>query len=149
LALLLTHTLNGIYALKINNATSDFTADETISQTVAGGTAYGKVVSWTLDSGSTTSGVLKYIQTPELHRDLGVVRPFASNAANPIEGDLSLAEGTVDTANNSSLSGVTFAAGLATPEIETNSGDIIYMENRRLITRAADQIEDIKLVIEF
>jgi hypothetical protein len=142
-------TLNGIYAVKINNATADFAVDETISQTVSGGTAYGKVVSWTLDSGSTTSGILKYIQSPELHRDLGVVRSFASNASNPIEGDTSLAEGTVDTTNNSSLLGVTFTAGLATPEIENNSGDIIYMENRRLITRAADQIEDIKLVIEF
>jgi hypothetical protein len=26
---------------------------------------------------------------------------------------------------------------------------LIYIENRRLITRAPDQIEDIKLVIEF
>jgi hypothetical protein len=44
---------------------------------------------------------------------------------------------------------MTFAAGLANPEIENNSGEIIYVENRRLITRAPDQIEDIKLVIEF
>jgi len=47
------------------------------------------------------------------------------------------------------LGGVTFSNGLANPEIENNSGEIIYVENRRLITRAADQIEDIKLVIEF
>jgi len=47
------------------------------------------------------------------------------------------------------LLGVTFASGLAAPEIENNSGDLIYVENRRLITRAPDQIEDIKLVIEF
>lgn len=142
-------TLNGVYALKINNATADYVADETISQTVTGGTAYGTVVSWTLDSGSTTSGVLKYIQSPELHRNNGVVRAFESNASNDVVGSTSLAEGNVDTANNSSLLGVTFVAGVAVPEIENNSGDIIYMENRRLITRAADQIEDIKLVIEF
>jgi hypothetical protein len=142
-------TLSGIYAVKINNATADYAADERITQTVTGGVAHGKVVSWTLDSGSTTSGVLKYIQTPEYHRDNGVVRAFESNAGNPITGQISLAEGTVDTTNNSSLLGVTFTAGLSTPEIENNSGDIIYMENRRLITRAADQIEDIKLVIEF
>jgi len=42
-----------------------------------------------------------------------------------------------------------FANGLASPEIAPNSGDMIYVENRRLITRAPDQIEDIKLVIEF
>ena len=142
-------TLSGIYAVKINNATADYAVDERISQTVTGGTALGKVVSWTLDSGSTTSGTLKYIQSPEFHRDNGVVRAFESNASNPVTGGTSLAEGTVDTTNNSSLLGSTFTNGLATPEIENNSGEIIYMENRRLITRAADQIEDIKLVIEF
>ena len=45
--------------------------------------------------------------------------------------------------------GVQFTNGLANPEIANNSGDVIYLENRRLITRAPDQIEDIKLVIEF
>ena len=42
-----------------------------------------------------------------------------------------------------------YASGLAPAEIKNNSGEIIYVENRRLITRAPDQIEDIKLVIEF
>jgi len=142
-------TLSGIYAVKINGATADFAIDERITQTVTGGVAEGKVVSWTLDSGSENSGVLKYIQSPEYHKNNGVVRAFESNASNPITGAISLASGTVDTTNNSSLLGITFTAGLATPEIENNSGEIIYVENRRLITRAADQIEDIKLVIEF
>jgi hypothetical protein len=144
-----TSTLSGVYAVKITGATADFIPDERISQQVTGGTAYGKVVSWTLDSGSTTSGVLKYFQSPDYHTDNGVVRAFESNASNAVEGSLSLAEGTVDTSNNATLLGVTFSAGLATPEIENNSGNIIYIENRRLITRAPDQIEDIKLVIEF
>ena len=144
-----TSTLSGVYAVKVTGATAGFIPDERISQQVTGGTAYGKVVSWTLDSGSTTSGVLKYFQSPDYHTDNGVVRAFESNASNAIEGSLSLAEGTVDTSNNATLLGVTFSAGLATPEIENNSGNIIYIENRRLITRAPDQIEDIKLVIEF
>ena len=29
------------------------------------------------------------------------------------------------------------------------SGDVLYVENRSPVTRASDQIEDIKLVIEF
>jgi len=144
-----TSTLSGVRALKITGATADYQADEVISQTVTGGTAFGTVVSWTLDSGSTTSGVLKYIQSPDLHTNNGVVRAFESNGANAVTGGSSLASGNVDTANNAVLSGVTFASGVATPEIENNSGEIIYVENRRLITRAPDQIEDIKLVIEF
>ena len=142
-------TLSGLKAVKITGATADFSVDEKITQTVTGGTAYGTVVSWTLDSGSTTAGVLKYIQTNDAHTDQGVVRAFESNAANAITGESSAASGNVDTGYGSALLGVTFASGLAAPEIENNSGDVIYVENRRLITRAPDQIEDIKLVIEF
>jgi len=142
-------TLSGLRAVKITGATADYLPDERISQTVSGGTAYGTVVSWTLDSGSTTDGVLKYIQTNDAHTDQGVVRAFESNAANAISGGLSAASGNVATTYANTLLGATFAAGLATPEIENNSGDVIYIENRRLITRAPDQIEDIKLVIEF
>jgi hypothetical protein len=142
-------TLSGLKAVKITGATADYSVDEKITQTVTGGTAYGTVVSWTLDSGSTTAGVLKYIQTNDSHTDQGVVRAFESNGSNAITGEASTASGTVDTAYGSALLGVTFASGLAAPEIENNSGDLIYVENRRLITRAPDQIEDIKLVIEF
>ena len=145
-------TLSGVYAVKINGATADYVADETISQTTAsGGTAYGTVVSWERDSGNAGpggAGVLKYIQSPSLHTDAGIVRDF-ENSGQAIAGTQSLASGTVDAGNNDTLVGVTFASGLASPEIGNNSGEIIYVENRRLITRAADQIEDIKLVIEF
>ena len=145
-------TLSGVYAVKVNGATADFVADETISQTTAsGGTAYGTVVSWERDSGNAGpggAGVLKYIQSPSLHTDAGVVREF-ENSGQAIAGTQSLASGTVDATSNDTLVGVTFASGLASPEIGNNSGEIIYVENRRLITRAADQIEDIKLVIEF
>lgn len=142
-------TLNGLYAVKVTGATADYTSDEEITQTLAsGGTAKGTVVSWVLDSGSTTAGVLKYIQSPDLHTDTGVVRAFDDSAA--IVGSSSLASGTVDTATTgSTLLGVSFTNGQGNPEIAQNSGDIIYVENRRLITRAPDQIEDIKLVIEF
>jgi hypothetical protein len=142
-------TLTGLKAIKISGATADFIPDERIQQTVTGGTAYGTVVSWTLDSGSTTNGVLKYIQVNDAHTDQGVVRAFESNGSNAITGGLSAASGSVATAYSGTLLGSTFASGLANPEIKNNSGEVIYVENRRLITRAPDQIEDIKLVIEF
>jgi len=142
-------TLSGLKALKITGASADYNVDEKIVQTVSGGTAYGTVVSWTLDSGSTTDGVLKYIQTNDAHTDQGVVRAFESNGSNAVTGESSAASGNVDTGYAGALLGSTFAAGLATPEVENNSGEVIYIENRRLITRAPDQIEDIKLVIEF
>ena len=142
-------TLSGLKAVKITGASADFIPDEEITQTVTGGTAKGTVVSWTLDSGSTTAGVLKYIQTVDAHVDQGVVRDFESNGANAISGGLSAASGNVETGYAGTSGGSAFTAGLAAAEIKNNSGDVIYQENRRLITRAPDQIEDIKLVIEF
>jgi len=140
-------TLNGLYAVRIENATADYTSDEVIEQTLAGGgTAKGTVVSWVLDSGSTTTGTLKYFQSPDFHQDQGVVRAFDNSA--PISGNASLASGTV-LGDTGSFLGVEITNGQGNPQIEPNSGDIIYVENRRLITRAPDQIEDIKLVIEF
>ena len=49
----------------------------------------------------------------------------------------------------SSDSTVTFTNGFANEEIEHDSGDILYTESRRPISRASDQTEDIKLIIEF
>ena len=143
-------TLSGLKSIKITGASADYNVDETITQTVAGGTAKGTVVSWTLDSGSTTAGVLKYIQTVDAHADGGVVRAFenASQTPGAVTGLGSTASGTVQNYAGTLL-GVTFADGVADSEIQNNSGDVIYVENRRLITRAPDQIEDIKLVIEF
>ena len=41
------------------------------------------------------------------------------------------------------------AQGYAKPELQPDSGNIIYVENRRPISRASDQTEDIKVVVEF
>ena len=40
-------------------------------------------------------------------------------------------------------------ASIDAGEITADEGDVMYIENRSPITRAADQTENIKLVIEF
>ena len=146
------NTLSGLYAMKITGTGgTDYIADEVIDQDLGGGLkAYGTVVSWTLDPASTTAGILKYYQSPaqHLHTD-GKVYAFQNNPAKSIDGAQSAASGDPDNTVNGNVEGITLALGYAAPEIDNNSGDIIYVENRRLITRAPDQIEDIKLVIEF
>ena len=143
-------TLNGMYAVKVSASTVNYITDEPISQVRGdGNVAKGTVVSWTLDAGSTTNGILKYYQSPTEHLHNGAVYSFEANGAVDVAGGNSAADGKVDTTYNGTLEGVTLANGLGTPEVANNSGDIIYIENRRLITRAPDQIEDIKLVIEF
>ena len=152
-------TISAIYALKLNNVSGSFTPDEIIKQeSAAGEYSYGTVVSWVWDevaAGQTpTSGTLKYFQSPDYHTDKGVVKAFVSDAAKLVEGQTSLITGAVETGYSTGgatlpLLGLTFTNGLAVPELAKNTGDIVYVENRRLITRAPDQIEDIKLVIEF
>ena len=45
--------------------------------------------------------------------------------------------------------GVTFTDGIALPEINKRTGDIIYLDNRPTITRDSRQKEDIKIILEF
>ena len=152
-------TLSTLYGLKLNNVSVGFTPDEYIRQEVSSGKfAIGTVVSWIWDevpAGQTaSSGVLKYFQEPNSHADNGVVNRFVSDASKLVVGQNSLISGNVETTYSTGggvlpLSGMTFTAGLASPEVAKYTGNIIYIENRRLITRAPDQIEDIKLVIEF
>ena len=152
-------TISAIYAVKLNNVSGSFQPDEVVEQEVAAGEfARGTVVSWVWDevaAGQTpTSGTLKYFQSSDLHTDNGVVRAFVSDAAKLVSGKTSLIDGAVETGYSTGgstlpLLGLTFVSGLAVPELAKSTGEIVYVENRRLITRAPDQIEDIKLVIEF
>lgn len=54
-----------------------------------------------------------------------------------------------NTASLSTGSGSATINGIATPGVQPYSGDILYIENRSPIHRAADQIEDVKLIVEF
>jgi len=45
--------------------------------------------------------------------------------------------------------GVAFNNGFAEPQINTGSGDLLYIDNRSEIVRNSRQKEDIKIVLEF
>ena len=45
--------------------------------------------------------------------------------------------------------GVSFTNGLADPEINKTTGDVIYIDNRKIVTRDDRQKEDIKIILEF
>jgi len=45
--------------------------------------------------------------------------------------------------------GVTFTGGIANPEINKKTGDIIYIDNRPLVERDIRQKEDVKIILEF
>ena len=57
--------------------------------------------------------------------------------------------GTPDTSVSATVNNVVFSSGYSVPELDHDSGDVLYLENRTPIQRATDQTENIKLVIEF
>ena len=136
------------YAVKFSSASGTFDADEKISNSSG---AIGKVVEW-----DSTNSILYYHQ--ERFGDYGTNSTTGAYTAfsgtGTITGGTSGATGTpsssstetVTLANNNTIA---FTSGYANPELQPDSGDIIYIENRKPIQRASDQTEDIKLIIEF
>ena len=57
--------------------------------------------------------------------------------------------GTPEVATTGTVNNVSFTSGYSEPEIDHDTGDVLYIENRTPIQRATDQTENIKLVIEF
>ena len=135
------NTLRATKAINVTGVTGSYVVDEKISQATTG--AVGKVVEW-----DSTNSILYYIQTR--HNDEGVDsngNQTAFSGTNIVTG-AGGATGT-PTTSTSTINNVSFTSGYSASEIDADSGDILYIENRAPITRAADQTENIKLVIEF
>ena len=142
-------TVRQTYALNLTSVAGTFDADEKISQASTG--AIGKVVDW-----DSSLNILYYSQ--ERFGDYGTSGTtggyVAFSGANQVTGATSGALGTPDASSDSAvtLAGaetITFTDGYANPELQPDSGNIIYIENRKPISRASDQTEDIKLIVEF
>ena len=106
----------------------------------------GTVVEW--DSGNK---VLFYVQTSYDSQGTNATTkqnvPFGGTGT--ITGATSNATGVPNATYSSSLNNTSFTAGYATPEMQPDSGDVLYIENRKPISRASDQTEDVKLIVEF
>ena len=134
-------TLRATRAINVASVTGSYVVDEKITQATTG--AVGKVVEW-----DATNSILYYIQTR--HNDEGLDsngNQTAFSGTNVVTG----AGGATSTptTSTSTINNVSFTSGYSASEIDHDSGDILYIENRAPITRAADQTENIKLVIEF
>ena len=137
------------YAIKMASAPSvAYEIDEKITQSTTG--AVGRVVEW-----DASRNILYYVQ--ERFSDYGINTAgnyVAFSGANTVTGATSGAAAipSATASENVTLAGgttLTFTSGYANPELEPDSGHILYVENRRPISRASDQTEDIKIVVEF
>ena len=167
---------SGLDSFKVSEALSESTDNYSgvkITQEVTGGIARGYIASY-----DTDTQIVKYFQDRSLffaaptdspgggydHRDTidvserGNVLKFGGNNSISI-----IAPGNPHTRNiDSSLGGSTIIAnekvinlgveytqGVAKPEINKKTGDVIYITNRSVVQRDLRQKEDIKIVLEF
>lgn len=88
----------------------------------------------TVTVGSNTARVIEYDAVNYyLYTDLPL--PNAFTTSDVVTGSTSGASGTISAVDQ--------------PGLKPYSGDVIYVENRSPISRATDQIEDVKLIVEF
>ena len=128
-------TLDATKSITFSGSPGSFQADEKITQTTTG------AVGFVVDFNSTTK-VLRYIQ------------PQFANQGIDSNQNLTAFSGTATVTGGTSGATGTPTSHDTTPELDAKtasvtSGDILYVENRKPITRASDQTENIKLIVEF
>ena len=157
---------SSVYAMRFGGTpTGSISVGDKIQQSVTGGTAVGYVASY-----DSETKVLKYYQDRSLYFNpttydqtdyvglstSGKVLQFNStNQVSKIGGGFNASidssfSGITTTISNKIVNlGVQFTNGLANPEINNKSGDIIYIDNRPTVTRSSRQKEDVKIILEF
>ena len=134
-------TLRGTKAINLSGVSGSYVVDEKITQATTG--AVGKVVEW-----DSSNNILYYIQTRHTNDGIDSNGNLTAFSGTNVVTGAGGATGT-PTTSTSTINNVSFTSGYSASEIDADSGDILYIENRAPITRAADQTENIKLVIEF
>ena len=163
---------SGVYGVRMNTSVINESLDSVMTQSSSNGV--GNIVSF-----DSTTQVLRYIQPRTNYVDtyaVGNIITIDYNYAdstsgiqtattydqNNFDNSTNIVLGSnsypIDTAFNGTsveIGSVTyylgqeFNAGMSLPDINIKSGDIIYVDNRASVTRASQQREDIKIILEF
>jgi hypothetical protein len=168
---------SGVYSIRFSNISGTISVGDKIRQSVSGGTAYGNVISYDSEtmvlkysqdrslyySGGGGIGHTDFVGMSSFFSENNTVLPFSAyNPSNPSEtqpiikigggfnGTVSSFTGITTTISNKIINlGVYYTNGLANPEINSKSGDIIYIDNRPTVSRSSRQKEDFKIILEF
>jgi len=115
-------TMSASYSITLDDTTGSYASDEEIEGTSSGARAI-------VDHYDSANGVIRYHQTDETGYEA------FTTSDNIREYGTSDTGVGVDTLGN--------------PEVQPFSGEVVFLENRTPVNRASDQIETIKLVLEF
>ena len=163
---------SAVNALRLTGAgysSATFTADAEFTQTIsAGSTAVGRVVNY-----DQVTGVLKFWQDRTMagFNTVGTAQTNPTYGFNQNEftatptstGSLTITPSSgsnlaIDTSftgvstvinNRTYYLGQEFTSGVASPEVQKYSGNVVYVDNRPSITRSTNQKEDIKVILQF
>ncbi|NCZ68963.1 MAG: hypothetical protein EBY80_02040 [Actinobacteria bacterium] len=122
------NTLTAVWALTTSNTSAAFAVDEVITGNVSG--AKARVL-------STTDPVVGGAANTR------IIQPLSDTLTNQIDFQV----GDYITGANSGSVG--YVTNLVSPEAKPHSGSVIYVDNRRPVSRHPDQAESIHIVIEF
>ena len=155
---------SNLYAMMLSDSTTVTpVVGSTMSQEISGiGTAKGYVASY-----DKTTKVLKYTRDRSLYfsntfdqtdspyvTQRSTFAEFQQSAGNVTVGSDSVSiqsfTGIAKTVSNQEVNlGMNFTNGIANPEINRKTGEIIYIDNRPEVTRDIRQKEDVKIILEF
>jgi hypothetical protein len=159
---------SSLYAIKL---TESFTGTPVIGGEMTQTRTDGKVAKGYVASYDSETKVLKYFRDRSLYYHPAIydqtdyrnitteskVYDFESSAEaiTPFGGSVDITFGGSFPENKITIGGkvvdlgVSFTKGLANPEINKKTGDIIYIDNRPLVERDIRQKEDVKIILEF
>jgi hypothetical protein len=153
-------------------STAEFAINTFVSQTIATGTtAFGRVINY-----DQTTGILKFWQdrylvgfntsdgtpnitprhgydlaeftsSPDTGGSFSVIPDNGNNSNLYIDSTFTGASTVIN--NRTYYYGLNFTDGIALPEVQKQSGNIIYVDNRPSILRSSNQKEDIKIILQF
>lgn len=159
------NTFTSANSIKILSNSGGVEIGEVIVQSTTEGQAKGYVVSY-----DEETQVLKYIQDRSLYfnpvtndnQDYSGISTSGQkiqfeSSGSPVTStsgflgsiDTTFNGSTITIANKAVELGVEFTNGLADSEINKQSGEILYLDNRPLVPRNPRQKEDVKIILEF
>ena len=171
--LLTSPSASGLFGLRLAGAattTISVQVDGQITQTVsAGTTAIGKIVGYdqitktlqywqdrslaTIGAGSSVPRfgftLNRFTSTPGTGGNTNIVIETTGGTTETLSIETAFTGVSTDVNNKKYYFGQSYTNGLANPEIKKYSGDIVYIDNRPEVTRATNQREDIKIILEF
>lgn len=158
---------SGLYGLKLNEDNISVSIGQEITQTYVDGDGNTVKAKGYVASYDSETKVLKYFKDRTLYfgdsttsKDYEGISlesknveftPSLSYPISPISATIDTSfTGSSVTINSKTVDlGIEFQSGISFPEINKKTGDIIYLDNRPLISRNSRQKEDIKIILEF